>query len=49
LQANQATTNTQTEIANILSPKSTTAYVDAQLIIKIANQATTYTKAEVDS
>ena len=41
LQANQATTYTQTEVDNALAPNPTTAYVDALLSLK-ANQATIY-------
>ena len=32
----------------MLTPKATTSYVDAQLLLK-ANQSTTYTKVEVDA
>ena len=32
----------------MLTPKTTTSHVDAQLLLK-ANQATTYTKTEVDT
>ena len=48
LKTNQSTAYTKTETNNLLTPKATVAYVDAQLVIK-ANQSTTYTKTEVDN
>ena len=61
MKGSQSTTYTITETDNLLSPKATTSYVDAQLLLKVnitdmiaalalkANQLTTYTKTETDN
>ena len=40
MKANQCTTYTKTETGNLLTPKATTSYVDAQLLLN-AHTATT--------
>ena len=46
-QANQATTNTTKQVANILAPKASAAYVDVHVAVK-ANKPKACTKSEVD-